>query len=111
MKLAADKAESREKRIARAIEFLHALPFNVEKAFVYGSVARGDFVEESDTDLLVVSSQIPEKISERMDLLAAARKTAPEVEAVGWTITEWERRKAAGDDFAGIILAEGIQIA
>jgi len=37
---------------------------------VFGSVARGDAKPSSDTDILVVAENLPEKISEKMEIMA-----------------------------------------
>jgi predicted nucleotidyltransferase len=71
------------------------------RALVFGSVARGDFVAESDTDLLVVSDELPEDPRSRMDRLYSVQPALPEIEPVGWREVDWVRRKAAGDPFIG----------
>lgn len=109
-KLLLDKERIRNERIDRVRRYIAALPCKIDKAYLFGSVARGDFVEESDTDLLVVSSDLPEDIQARMSVLALARTVAPEVEAVGWTLPEWERRKKTNDHFLTLILTEGEEL-
>jgi len=42
---------------------------NLISVILFGSVARGDFKEGSDIDLLVVARNFPQKYSRRMDLL------------------------------------------
>lgn len=37
---------------------------------VFGSVARGDAKPSSDTDILIVAENLPEKISEKMEIMA-----------------------------------------
>ncbi|MDW8470041.1 MAG: nucleotidyltransferase domain-containing protein [Burkholderiales bacterium] len=46
-------------RLARVRRYLAALGLRRWRAIVFGSVGRGDFTAESDTDLLVVSDELP----------------------------------------------------
>lgn len=98
----------RAERLERARRYLNALGLRHYWAIVFGSVARGDFTAESDTDLLVVSDERPPGLRERMDLLSKARRVAPELEPVGWRVADWQRREAAGDPFVAILLREGV---
>ena len=45
--------------------YLRAFGISQYRAIVFGSVARGDFTAESDTDLLVVSDELPLDLRER----------------------------------------------
>ena len=58
-----------EWRMQRVRHFLARLPMTHLRAIIFGSVARGDFVKESDTDLLVISDEFPDSVKERIDLL------------------------------------------
>ena len=97
----------RKERLERARRYLDALGLGRYRAIVFGSVARGDFIADSDTDLLVVSDELPMDIMERMDVLSRARVVAPEVEPVGWLGADWRRRQADGDPFVDILVREG----
>lgn len=101
----------RLERLERARQYLAALGLRRYRAIVFGSVARGDFTAESDTDLLVVSDELPVDVMERMDVLSKARTVAPELEPVGWRVADWRRREANGDPFVVILLKEGVVIA
>jgi predicted nucleotidyltransferase len=100
----------RPERLERARQYLAALGLRRYRAIVFGSVARGDFTAESDTDLLVVSDELPVDVMERMDVLSKARTIAPELEPVGWRVGDWRRREANGDPFVAILLKEGVVI-
>ncbi len=52
---------------------------------VFGSVARGDFNQWSDTDVLVVAAELPDGWLERCELLAPV---PPGLEVVVWTTDE-----------------------
>lgn len=98
----------RAERLARVRRYLAALGLRRWRAIVFGSVGRGDFTAESDTDLLVVSDELPADIRARLDLLFAVREVAPEVEPIGWREEDWRRRKKEGDPFIEILEREGL---
>ncbi len=100
----------RTERLERVQRYLRALGIRRYRAIVFGSVARGDFTAESDTDLLVVSDELPLDLRERMDVLSRARYVAPELEPVGWRSADWQRREAEGDPFVAILRREGVNV-
>ncbi len=84
--------------------------FSPERIILFGSRARGDHLEESDIDLLVVSSKF-EKIPFRERMIAAygrwGKKT--DLEQICYTPQELERKRKE----IGIVrqaLSEGIEI-
>lgn len=98
----------RAERLARARRYIDALGLSNWRAIVFGSVGRGDFTAESDTDLLIVSDALPAGLRERLDLLFDARHLAPEVEPIGWRESDWQRRARAGDPFIAVLEREGL---
>lgn len=59
---------------------------------VFGSVARGDFNEWSDIDVLVVvDEELPSKPPERLDAIYECLKSYPLVEPVVITLSEFHR--------------------
>lgn len=98
-------------RLARVQAFLHRLPLSRVRAIVFGSVGRRAFSVGSDTDLLVISDELPAGIRARIDLLGDLRDGLGEIDPVGWTEVEWVRRLAAGDPFAACVVREGIAVA
>jgi predicted nucleotidyltransferase len=108
--LAADPLD-RAERLARARRYIEALGLRRWRALVFGSVGRGDFTAESDTDLLVISDELPADLRARLDLLFSVRELAPEVEPIGWREEEWRRREQEGDPFIAVLKSEGLEIA
>jgi predicted nucleotidyltransferase len=100
----------RVERLARVDTYLHALGLQRYRAILFGSVARGDYTADSDTDLLVISDELPIDRKERLDLLFVARDVAPEIEPIGWTEAEWQRRRALDDPFLDVLQREGQRI-
>lgn len=109
LSLPLDRLDRRE-RLERAGRYLDALKLGRLKAIVFGSVARGDFTAESDTDLLIVSDELPQDRRQRLDVLFRALDVAPEVEPIGWTLDEWQRRRERGDPFVAVVEREGVPL-
>lgn len=62
-------------------------------AVLFGSYARGDFHEESDIDLLIVSEKdLPQIPHKRIDLILNCMKEYPEVEPVLLTLREFKEK-------------------
>jgi predicted nucleotidyltransferase len=70
---------------------------DVRAVVVFGSVARGDFHEASDVDVLVVANGLPVRPVER---LAALGLPPSRVEVVAWTPEDWRRAAGRGDPVA-----------
>jgi predicted nucleotidyltransferase len=100
----------RGERLERVQRHLAALGLERYRAIVFGSVARGDFTADSDTDLLVVSDELPVNPKARVDVLFDIRDMAPEIEPIGWREADWTRREAGGDPFIGVLRREGIAL-
>jgi hypothetical protein len=78
-------------------------------AAVAGSVARGDFNQWSDIDVVVVSDDLPPDALERLTLLHAGRPGR--VEPHGYTREEFRRAVARGDSLAREALELGVPLA
>jgi len=101
---------SRDERLARVRSYLAELQLRHYRAWVFGSVARGDFTKESDTDVLVVSDELPADRQGRLDRLFDARTVAPEIEPVGWRAEEWRTRETDRDPFLELLKREAVLI-
>ena len=76
-------------------------------AVVIGSVARGDFNQWSDTDVLVVAEQLPGEWRERD---AAIGSTPPGVQVIAWTSAEFGKRLQRGDPIAVEAVGAGVVV-
>jgi predicted nucleotidyltransferase len=106
----ARRAAEREALLARAREYylgLRARQGDV-RAWVIGSVARGDFHEGSDVDVVVVAPGLPDHPLERLQLLT--REAPPRVEPKGWTPEEWEGEIERGNPMVLEVLTVGIPL-
>ena len=97
-------------RRPRVRAYLQTLGLERYRAWVFGSVGRGDFTKESDTDVLIVSDDLPEDRRQRLDLIFDARDVAPEIEPVDWLERERDEREARGDPFLAILRREAIAV-
>ncbi len=62
---------------------------NPKCIILYGSLARGDFNERSDADLIVISSKLPKNYYERAQLLYDLIETLDPIEPIGFTPDEF----------------------
>jgi len=56
---------------------------------LYGSLARGDFNERSDVDVIVISSKLPKNYYKRAELLHNMVETLDPIEPLGFTPEEF----------------------
>ena len=101
---------SLEWRLDRVRKYLNRLPLARARGIVYGSVGRRAFGMGSDTDLLVLSEDLPPTVRERIAILGDHRDGLGEIDAIGWTESEWTHRLADNDPFATLIQREGIAL-
>lgn len=91
-KLCRVNLEDREEIYERLREFAHQLKtgHRVNKVYLYGSFARGDFNEGSDIDLIIVGDfegRMPQRIKNILDL------TSLPIEPLVYTEAEFEQMK------------------
>lgn len=93
--------------IARARAFAQGLnrALDVRAVVVFGSVARGDFHDTSDVDVLIVAAALPERALERNAVIVLP---PPRVEFVAWTPAEWQRERDRGNLIASSALQDGV---
>lgn len=85
--------------LARAERFAEGLDpaLGVRAVVVFGSVARGDFHDSSDVDVLLIADGLPDRALERA---AAVGLPPPRVEFVAWTPDEWRLERDRGNPIA-----------
>lgn len=93
--------------LERAGTFAADLPDHLEvrAVVVFGSVARGDFNQWSDIDVLVVADQLPERFLDRHGALGPP---VPPVQPFAWTVPEWHRQVGRRNPIAVEALERGI---
>lgn len=77
----------------------------VRAAVVFGSVARGDWNDESDIDVLVVVDNLPDAPLAR---LAAVGEPEDRVEPVVWSVADWQRERRRGNPIIVDALSHGL---
>lgn len=80
-------------------------PHGIAAVVVFGSVARGDFHDWSDVDVLVVAAELPDKAPDRLHALGAL---PPRVEVVAWTPAEWRAELARRNPIATEAVTDGV---
>ena len=101
-------SNSSNQRLERVRAYLARLPLTHARGIAYGSVGRRAFGMASDTDLLVLSDDLPPTVRERIDPLGDHRTGLAEIDAIGWTEAEWQRRLSENEPFAALIQRECI---
>jgi len=107
--VAARRRAERDRRLAFARSYAARVPESAGLlgAVVVGSVARGDFHDESDTDLLLILSQAPARPAER---IAVCGEPPAGVEPVVWTLGEWHRQRDRRDPVADEATRVGVWV-
>jgi predicted nucleotidyltransferase len=93
--------------VAKAKRFAEDLDpaLGIHAVVVFGSVARGDFHDSSDVDVLVIADNISAQALERN---AAIGVPPPRVEFVVWTPDEWRRERERGNPIAAEAAERGL---
>lgn len=99
----------REELLERARGFVAGLPreLDARAAVVYGSVARGDFNQWSDVDLLLVCENLPERF---LDRFATVGDPPQPVQVIAWTPAEWRDQLARRNAIALDAVESGVWI-
>ncbi len=85
--------------VAKAERFAEGLDpaLDIRAVVLFGSVARGDFHDSSDVDVLIVADGLPERALERN---AVVGLPPPRLEFIAWTTDEWRRERDRGNPIA-----------
>jgi len=87
----------RARLLDEAVRFVALLDpsLDVRHAVVFGSVARGDFHDQSDVDLLVVAASLPRAYLDRLS--AVGYPDGSRVQPVVWTPAEHDAQRRRSD--------------
>lgn len=80
--------------------------YQPEKIILFGSLARGNFSEDSDVDLLIIKETKDSKIDRIKKILFTVDYNLP-FEPLVYTQDELEKRQKLGDSFILAVLSEG----
>lgn len=92
-----DALLERARGFAEGLAGTDAATVDVRAVVVFGSVARGDFHDASDVDVLVIADGLPAR---PVDRAAALGLPPSRVEVVAWTTDEWRIASRRGDPVA-----------
>ncbi|MCK4689812.1 MAG: nucleotidyltransferase domain-containing protein [Candidatus Marinimicrobia bacterium] len=92
-----------EKKI---ITFLKENKFNIQKAYIFGSYAKRSFHEDSDIDLAIIMSNLPDTFNMQVQLMKLGSKFDTRIEPHPFDETDFN----TSNPFANEILRTGIQI-
>lgn len=92
-------------------DFLHAIinKFNIEKIFLFGSHARGDFHEYSDIDLIIVGD-FKERFFDRIGKILDLVPYDLNIEPLVYTKEEFEQMRENENPFIITAVSEGVQL-
>lgn len=79
-------------QLAAAVERLVANASRPAKVIIFGSYGRGDADDQSDLDLMVIESELPDKGAEYLRLKAAVGRLGVGVDLLLLSEREYERR-------------------
>ena len=88
---ASSAIRSQEEMIRRALKFVEkaSKKLNIKAVYLIGSRARGDFLDESDVDLVIVAYDV-KNLNMKDRLLLLADEAEPGVDYLIYDVSEWE---------------------
>lgn len=103
----ARRQAGRQALIQQARAFAAALDpeLDVRAAVVFGSVARGDWHDRSDVDVLVVAGALPKAALARLD---AVGLPAGRVQPVVWSVEDWRAERGRRNPVATEAIEHGV---
>jgi predicted nucleotidyltransferase len=103
----ARRRRARRALVGQAREFVDSIDvgLGVRGAAVFGSVARGDWNDGSDVDVVVIVERPP---SAPLARLAAVGTPPGRVEPIVWSVEEWRRERRRGNPIAAEAADRGI---
>jgi predicted nucleotidyltransferase len=100
-----DKSETFE-NVKKYIAFLKKHDFDIRKAYLFGSYAKGNFTNDSDIDLAIVMNNLLNSFTMQVELMKISRKFDTRIEPHPFDESDFDH----SNPFAHEILNTGIQI-
>jgi len=94
------------KIVKKYLSLLRESRFEVQKAYLFGSYAKGDFTADSDIDLAVVIKNLSNSFIAQIELMKLGRKIDSRIEPHPFYETDFN----LSHPFAKEILTSGIEI-
>ncbi len=94
------------KIVKEYLSFLHKSRFDFQKAYIFGSYAKGNFTEDSDIDLAVIIRNLSNSFIAQIELMKLGRKIDSRIEPHPFDETDFNLLHP----FAKEILTFGIEI-
>ena len=92
--------------VRKYINYLVENKFNVQKAYLFGSYANGNYHEDSDIDLAIIMNNLANSFTAQVELMKISRKFDTRIEPHPFEESDFN----ASNPFAWEILDKGIQI-
>ena len=92
--------------VKKYIVFLRENDFDIRKAYLFGSYAKGTFNDDSDIDLAVVMNNLSNSYTMQVELMKISRKFDTRIEPHPFDEADFD----SSNPFAHEILNTGIQI-
>ncbi len=93
--------------VNKYIDYLRKNEFNVQKAYLFGSYANGQYDENSDIDLAIVMNKLSNSFTTQVELMKIGRKFDTRIEPHPFEESDFN----AAHPFANEIQNKGIQLA
>jgi uncharacterized protein len=88
------------------IRFLKYNKYNIQKPYIFGSYANGEFTENSDIDLALIMKNVSNSFTMQIQLMKLGRKIDTRIEPHPFDEADFNQ----SNPFANEILSNGIQI-
>jgi len=95
------------KIVKEYVNYLKANKFNVQKAYLFGSLVTGKCHEDSDIDLAIILDDLSNRFTAQVELMKISRKFDSRIEPHPFAESDF----IATNPFTNEILKKGIQIA
>lgn len=92
--------------IKEYIQYLKKNNLNVERAYIFGSYAKGTYNDDSDIDLAVVFNEFPDRFDMQVKLLKLRRRFDTRIEPHPFRTSDF----TVGNPFVSEILNTGLKV-